>query len=322
MYHQCRLVLHSSLVPRFSGITLETAVPGEAVRLSAHIALNSALAISQIAADLLALEWDAAQMAPFLGYATYVAASVFISLIFANDAKLKKSSRTGLAHSLRLLRQMKPYWSNLDKLVSPSKNLFYRLGEIILSGRQWARIHSLYEAQAKEALCTIDTTEPDGPSDELDTLAGTKRDIQGLNEPLADSMLEYSLRRVRRTVSVNDKSPTAKRFEAACRLDEVADMLEQQAQQSSTAENVNSVQLPTCEPPMGQMSFDAGATTGMNPQPFPAIDYSGLMDLGGHGTMDWWQTDLSSMPQGFMANWLDGAEPNLLNPMNGQVDGL
>lgn len=193
----------------------------------------------------------------------------------------------------------------------------------MLIGRQWARIHSLYETQAKEALCTMDTTEPNGPSDELDTLAGTKRDVQGLSEPLADSVLEYSLRRVRRTVGVNDKSPTAKQLEAACRLDEVAELLEHQVQQQdTTTEGTNPMQFPTSERQMGQTPFDPSTATGINPQPFHANDYSDLLDFGGYGTVDWFQTELGSIPQGYMATWLDGAEPDLFDTMNRQVEGL
>lgn len=70
VYHQCRLVLHSSMVPRLSGISSVKGVPAQAIRLSAHIAVHTALTISQIAADILALEWDAAKLAPFFGYAS------------------------------------------------------------------------------------------------------------------------------------------------------------------------------------------------------------------------------------------------------------
>jgi hypothetical protein len=62
LFQQCRLILHASLVPQFSGVPLQDAIPIEAVRLSAQIALTSAQKMSEMGGDLLALEWDPAQV--------------------------------------------------------------------------------------------------------------------------------------------------------------------------------------------------------------------------------------------------------------------
>lgn len=105
------------MVPQFSGLAAQESISAEAVRTSAHTALNSAVAISQLAADILALEWDPVQLAPFVGYAMYVAASIHISMVFAHNPRLSHNARNGLTHSLRLLKLLKPYWKNLNRLV-------------------------------------------------------------------------------------------------------------------------------------------------------------------------------------------------------------
>lgn len=118
-YQQCRLVLHSSLVPQFSGVAFLEGVPIEAVRVSAEIALSSAQSLSQLSADLLALEWDPTQIAPFFGYCMYVSASIHMTVL-DKDTHLGGAARRNLMLSLKMLRAMKPYWKILERLVSRS----------------------------------------------------------------------------------------------------------------------------------------------------------------------------------------------------------
>lgn len=118
-YQQCRLVLHSSLVPQFSGVAFLEGVPIEAVRVSAEIALSSAQSLSQLSADLLALEWDPTQIAPFFGYCMYVSASIHMTVL-DKDNHLGGAARRNLMLSLKMLRAMKPYWKILERLVSRS----------------------------------------------------------------------------------------------------------------------------------------------------------------------------------------------------------
>ena len=118
LYHQCRLVLHSALVPRFSGLHLHHRLPPEASSLSARIALGSVQALSEIGADLLALDWDPAQIPAFVGYCMYVGASINVTLLGSRDAALAAHARTNLASNLRLLKSLKVFWTNLERLVS------------------------------------------------------------------------------------------------------------------------------------------------------------------------------------------------------------
>lgn len=124
LYHQCRLVLHSSLVPKFSGINLDKSIPPEATALSARIALKSAQRISELGADILALDWDPAQIASFVGYCLYVSASIHTAFLCSKDASLAVPARANLIASLKLLKSMKMYWTNLDRLVSVYGNLY------------------------------------------------------------------------------------------------------------------------------------------------------------------------------------------------------
>jgi hypothetical protein len=118
LYHQCRLVLHSSLVPQFSGIAMNEPLPSEATSVSARIALNSAQKLSDLGADLLALDWDPCQIAPFVGYCMYVSASIHIALLGSKDVTLAALARANLTSNLRLLKAMKTYWIALERLVS------------------------------------------------------------------------------------------------------------------------------------------------------------------------------------------------------------
>jgi hypothetical protein len=154
LYHQCRLVLHSSLVPHFSGVHLNERfhlherLSPEATNLSARIALKSAQAISELGADLLALEWDTSQIAPFVGYCMYVSASIHVTLLSSTDPTLIALTRANLISNLKILSSMKLYWTNLERLVG--YNMF-PFGSIIADAKSGCEstsftVHSCLEA--------------------------------------------------------------------------------------------------------------------------------------------------------------------------------
>lgn len=118
IYHQSKTVLHSTIVPHFSGIPLHQSVPHAAVRTSARTALEGAKLISEIAADLNDINVDAARLPPFTGYCMYVSASILIAFIFSRDEGLATTARSGLVSVLKILEAMKLCWKHLDKLVS------------------------------------------------------------------------------------------------------------------------------------------------------------------------------------------------------------
>lgn len=123
VYHQSRIVLHSAMVPHFSGIPLQHAVPRAAVRTCARTAPEGARRISEMAADLNGLNVDAAKLPPFTRYCMYVSASILLAFISSKDEGLGETARSGLVSVLKVLESMKTCWKHLDKLVSPMVHL-------------------------------------------------------------------------------------------------------------------------------------------------------------------------------------------------------
>ena len=118
MHYQSRLILHASLVPQFSGLTLPDGIPPEVTSVSARIAWSSAEHISGLAGDLLAMAWDPAKVPAFVGYCLYAAASVHIAVLGVGDPAVAERARDHLISTLKLLKSLKMYWSVLGKLVS------------------------------------------------------------------------------------------------------------------------------------------------------------------------------------------------------------
>lgn len=117
MYWQARLVLHSSLVPQFNGAALSDAIPAHMVRRSADIALQCARDLAALARDLQTFSCDLGTLAPFVGYCMYVAATVLLAASDRNDS-LGERSQTDLASCVEILDGMRPFWANLEGLVS------------------------------------------------------------------------------------------------------------------------------------------------------------------------------------------------------------
>jgi hypothetical protein len=118
LHQQCCLVLNASLVPHFSGLPVAPGMPVEVVRVSAAIAMRSAKTLSDMSADLVALEWDPTQIAPFVGYCMYVAASIHLAVLpQEGESEPQNSGWENLTKCLRLLKLMKQYWAVLDRLV-------------------------------------------------------------------------------------------------------------------------------------------------------------------------------------------------------------
>ncbi|OQV04572.1 Fungal specific transcription factor domain-containing protein [Cladophialophora immunda] len=279
LYHQCRLVLHSSLVPKFSGIRLDRAIPSEATALSARIALKSAQRISELGADILALDWDPAQIASFVGYCMYVSASIHIAFLCSRDATLAVPARANLMASLKLLKSMKMYWTNLQRL--------------------WVRINMLYGAQMSRRLASAregmaGSTEPQAHFSELDEVAGEPRDVGQLAEPLADSVLDYTLRRLRPDRAV--LSPAAQALERQPCPDDLSQLM---GEDSSSSLNPSS-QSARPEGPIPSMGLDqSNYLVSTAPQMVGGWDRMRtptMQSLNNDG-LDWWEVSLDNIQQ-------------------------
>lgn len=209
IYHQGKIVLHSAMVPHFSGIPLQHAVPRAAVRTSARTALEGAKLMSEMAADLNSLNVDAARLPPFTGYCMYVSASILIAFISSRDEALAATARSGLVSVLKVQEAMKLCWKNLEKLVRPERGNFWR--EQVFNSIQWARVILLYQTQLRynkaSASTAVANTGSGSATHDIDDLSAVRRDDGGLAEPLQDSVLFYSLSGLRRTVLNEGVSP-------------------------------------------------------------------------------------------------------------------
>lgn len=115
-HHQCRLALHSSLVPGFGDNRLPEDLSPEFVEGFARVALDSAQRISSIARDLHAIEWDAAKLAPFMGYCMYSSASIHTNIL-EKTSHAAATTRSNILSALKLLGGMKLYWRHMERLV-------------------------------------------------------------------------------------------------------------------------------------------------------------------------------------------------------------
>ncbi|KUJ09191.1 uncharacterized protein LY89DRAFT_763921 [Mollisia scopiformis] len=280
LYHQCRLVLHISLVPHFSGLHFHKKFPVEITSLSARIALKSAQAISELGADLLALDWDAAQIPSFVGYCFYVSSSIQITLLGSKDTSLAASARTNLISNLKLINSMKVYWKNLERL--------------------WARVNVLYEAQIARDRARINEgleVSQDSLSD-LDRLASEKRDTGQLAEALADSVMDYTLRRLKPDVKVDNAA--AQGLDKVSYPNNLSKLMEENSgpveQISSTAQARLDDQIP--QPRLNQ------ASSGDGDIPYTSMSWAQMSIaststplLQSDDSYDWWKLGLDDLQQ-------------------------
>lgn len=114
MQHHCRLALHSSLVPQFSG-TPPNGYSSEAVKMSAEASLRSAQSLSELGGDLVTFECNFGILPPYLGYCMYVAGSVHVTMV--NSASFGNAAKHYLRLAMAVLSEMKSWWEILDRLV-------------------------------------------------------------------------------------------------------------------------------------------------------------------------------------------------------------
>lgn len=86
--------------------------------MSARVGLQNAQKLSELGADVLALDWSPARLPAFVGYCMYVSASVQLVLLGTQDTAIAARARISLISNLKLLREMKEFWANLQRLVS------------------------------------------------------------------------------------------------------------------------------------------------------------------------------------------------------------
>lgn len=205
LYYQCLLVLHSAIVPQFSGLTGDFSQSKELINTSARIALKSAKNISALAADLLSLNWDFSRVAPFLGYCIYASSSILVVFFYTGKQDKSCLCRRRLSSNLRALGLMRDYWGYLEQLVSTCLWQNFVYVSSYCETLQQTRIQILFDSRPAQMSFASRDRSPDVDVNERHTpdetteghtikfVADVPRNIQPLQEPLADSMLEYGL---------------------------------------------------------------------------------------------------------------------------------
>lgn len=130
------------------------------------------------------------------------------------------------------------------------------------------------------------TVRSDGSGyNELDHVAGTQRDAGRLAEPLEDSVLQYSLRKLKPNVNVDDGSPTAQELEIALNSEPTAEVIQDNMQQpmnfSSAPQSISPVAPMYSRTLADDLAMLAAQPMDMSQQP--------MNFLWADGANDWWQ---------------------------------
>ncbi|KAF2098447.1 hypothetical protein NA57DRAFT_56118 [Rhizodiscina lignyota] len=124
LYHLCQMILHSIIVPRFSGIPLDPSVPNEYVQYRAETVVYHASMVAKMFDRHLAGRADVSTIPPVVGYAIFVAGSAL--LIFMSSKPRTEtlhlrgedydlSGREAQVETLLLvLGILQQYWKILD----------------------------------------------------------------------------------------------------------------------------------------------------------------------------------------------------------------
>lgn len=78
MYYLSRLLLHASMVPIFSGCTLESPASKESVRENAAMVLEQATRFAELLQQFVGKDLDMTRLWPLSGYGAFVTGSVFM----------------------------------------------------------------------------------------------------------------------------------------------------------------------------------------------------------------------------------------------------
>jgi hypothetical protein len=173
--------------------------------------------------------------------------------------------------------------------------------------KQWARIHILYEAQTSPGQQSL----PNDRSTELETLeelAQKQRDIGRLEEPLATSVLEYSLR-LKPTLDNKVKEDTINDIERKIFNDPLARIADREnarprpQQASSTLSGLPQDMITTRTsnfmPSPSSMNTNPAIQSQDSSQMFAGeqVLTSTLPTFFQEGGDDWWQSDLDTLTQ-------------------------
>lgn len=126
LYHLCLIILHSSVVPLFSGRPRSRFMPQDYLQKGAETIIRHVIAITALLNDLIARDADLTRMGPIVGYSAFVAGSVLticeksFRCGHSNGSQInvpKIDSKT-MTSVRTILRTLSLYWKILERLVS------------------------------------------------------------------------------------------------------------------------------------------------------------------------------------------------------------
>lgn len=128
LFHQCQIILHSMLVPFFSGAPTGPGVGAEMVKRSAEIVVRHAGLHNKLLAPFLYRSCDVTQLPPLIGYGAFITGIVLLvtgvscqdKTPHATTAERRVESRQlrAVREILRLLNVLRRHWNTLGLLVS------------------------------------------------------------------------------------------------------------------------------------------------------------------------------------------------------------
>lgn len=126
LYHLSLIILHSSVVPLFSGRPLNRAMPQDALQKCAQTIIHHTMAITTLLNDLVSSEADLTRMGPIVGYSAFVAGSI----LTVCERSFRRGNSSGpqmnvpnieseeMASMRTVLRVLRLYWKPVERLVS------------------------------------------------------------------------------------------------------------------------------------------------------------------------------------------------------------
>lgn len=125
IYHLCQIMLHSTAVPLFSGITSSAEILSVQVTANAQMVVKSTIAAAQIFKLRVQDGRDLRTLSPLSAYAAFVTGSVCVLYSRARSHRqipegldmVPSASSEEMAAICQLLRTLKTYWRPVERLV-------------------------------------------------------------------------------------------------------------------------------------------------------------------------------------------------------------
>lgn len=127
LYYLCQMVSRCPVVSLFSGRPLDPEHSREKGRVHAEIASKHAISHSQLIRDYLSRGRDISKLSPLIGFASFVAASIFITLLRSaarrrqirdqGPMQISKQLLGFIQDTLDILSSLQEFWEPLKPMV-------------------------------------------------------------------------------------------------------------------------------------------------------------------------------------------------------------